>query len=197
MTSTLRTLAIACLSLACLTLARAQDPALIDESKEKLVAKEPPFALTRPSKEWVFIDLEKAKEKLAREKTIGAAEEAFKTIKARLYHGGHPADFFVYAWEDSRDELSSSSVGNEQLEQTKARLKDAKVTGSGATTLGKHKAFAFEAEGSFDGKPLAVSKLIVYRATDKQVFVVSLECPKDKAKLARKDLAKLLKGLQL
>ena len=83
------------------------------------------------------------------------------------------------------------------LEQTNRALKDAKVTGKGPTTLGKHKAFAFEIEGTFQGKPLAVSKVVVWREADKQVFVISLECPKDRAKVARKDLTKLLKGIQI
>jgi hypothetical protein len=178
--------------------ARGQGEApAFDENQEKLVSKEPPFAVTRPNKEWVFIDLERAKAKELREHGFSAAEEAFKTLKARLWHGGHPADLYIHSWPDNREDASSEKVGLEVLEQTNRALKDAKVTGKGPTTLGKHKAFAFEIEGTFQGKPLAVSKVVVWREADKQTFVISLECPKDRAKVARKDLAKLLKGIQL
>lgn len=187
-----------CVPFLVIAVARAQgDKPDFDENQEKLVSKEPAFAVTRPNKEWVFIDLERAKVKAIRSRGAVAADEEFKTLRGHLWHGGHPADLYIHSWPDIGEDASSAKVGEAVLEQTKKALKDAKVTGKGPTTLGKNKAFAFEIEGSFQGKELAVSKVVVWREADKQVFVISLECPKDRAKVARKDLTKLLKGIQL
>jgi hypothetical protein len=186
--------------LALLATARAQQPdaPLWNEDQEKLVSKEPPFAIQRPNKEWVFIDLARAKKaEAARLNSPSQAEENYRTVKARLYHGGNSADLFVYVLDDPREGLDSGKVGEEQLAGTKAVLKEAKVTAAGPTKLSKRAAYAFEVEGKLGEKVLAVSKVVVYREEDKKVFVISLECPKEKAKAARKDLPKLLKGIQL
>ncbi len=177
--------------------APAKDTPLWNEDQDKVVSKDPAFAIQRPNREWVFVDLERAKKReIQRLGDAEKVEKDYAALRARLLHAGHPADVYVWCLDDAREGLDSTKVGEEQLRATKGVLKDAKVTASGATMLGKLKAFAFEAEGTLaDGKAVAVSKVIAWREADKRVFVVSLECPKEKAKTARKDLAKILKGI--
>jgi hypothetical protein len=162
------------------------------EGTEKVEVKEPAVRVVRPSRDWVFINLDALNKK--------QPQGANPNLKARLLQGGANANFYVIAWPDERADTSSEKVGAEQLEATRNFFKDkGKVLQNGATRASKLDAWGLEVEGTpaSGGDPLVVSKVVVYRAADKQVFILSLEVPKKTVDLVKKDKAKLFSGVQL
>jgi hypothetical protein len=166
------------------------------EGTEKIELKEPLLRVTRPAKEWAFLDLavmkKKALEKAGSAK--GPVEDMYDKLKVQLEYSSAGADFFVWAVTDQRADLTPDKLGGEILEQTRGFFKDkGKVTGNAKAKLGKLDAWGIEVEGALasTGTEMDVCKLVVYRPDDKVVFVLSLEVPKDKAAQVKKDKKKL------
>jgi hypothetical protein len=182
---------LAALALAALA-ARADDKDLYLENTEKVELKDPNVRVTRPNRDWQFLNLEALNKK--------DPSKANDKLKARLTQGGASANFYVLAWPDEREDASSEKIGQEQLESTQSFFKDkGKVTQRGRSKQQKLDAWGFEVEGALaqGGDEFVVSKLIVYRPGDKHVFVLSLEVPKKNVEQVKKDKAKLFSGVQL
>jgi hypothetical protein len=180
------------LALVPLGLARGDDKDFMPEGTEKVEVKTPPVRITRPNKDWAFVNLEALNKK--------EPEKSNEKLKARLLQGGASANFYVFAWSEERDEVTSESLGQEQLEITRGFFKDkGKVVSSGRSKLQKLDAWSFEVQGvlASGGDELSVSKLVVYRPGDKQIFVLSLEVPKKNLEQVKKDKPKLFAGVQL
>ncbi len=174
----------------------ADDSAFL-ENTEKVELKEPLLRVTRPSKEWVFMDLEVLKKQELKKagSAKGPVEDTFQRLKAELQFSSANASFFVYAWSDAHKEPPTpETLGGEILEQTRNFFKDkGKVVSSSKAKLGKLDGWGVEVEGTLTqgGDELSVSKLVVYRPEDKTVFLLSLEVPRKKADLVKKEKKKL------
>jgi hypothetical protein len=173
------------------------DDSLFLENTEKVELKEPLLRVTRPDKEWVFLDLEVLKKQELKKagSAKGPVEDTFAKLKAELQLSSANASFFVYAWSDTHKEPpTAETLGGEVMEQTRGFFKDkGKVVGNGKAKLGKLDAWGIEVEGTLTsgGDELSVSKLVVYRPDDKFVFLLSLEVPKKKLEQVKKEKKKL------
>src|SRR5262249_34245370 len=91
-------------SLALAPFALAADPnCYMPEGTEKVEVKEPAMKVTRPNRDWVFLDLEALGKKDPQKRDVN--------LRARLLQGGASANFYVMAWKDEREELTSEKVG--------------------------------------------------------------------------------------
>jgi hypothetical protein len=167
------------------------------ENTDKVELAQPLLRVTRPSKEWVFIDLEVLKKQELKKagSAKGPVEDMFQRLKAELQYSAANASFFVYAWSDTRKDPTPETLGGEVLEITRSFFKDkGKVTGNAKTRLGKLDAWGIEVEGmvaSGGDDEMSVSKLVVYRPDDKMVFLLALEVPKKKLDLVKKEKKRL------
>ena len=169
---------------------------------EKVDLKEPLLRVTRPSKSWVFLNLDLLKkqelDKATRRREAILEEQS--RLHARLYYGSASATFFVMSWVDDRKDLTAETLGGEVLAQTKAALKDGgKVTANGRAKHGKLEAWGIELEGApaAGGEELCVSKLVFVRPEDRRVFLLILEHPKKHAELVKKEKGKLFSGVKV
>ncbi len=169
------------------------------ENTDKVELDKPLLRVTKPAKEWTFMNLRvlKEKEMVKAGSAKGRVEDAFQYLKAQLQLSSANANFYVYAWPDERKDLTSEKVGGELLEQTRGFFKDkGKVLANGKATLGKLEAWGIEVEGKLEGAAEGadethVAKLTVYRPADKTVFVLAFELPKKKLDAVKKDKKKL------
>jgi hypothetical protein len=182
-----------------------KDDVYLPDTTEKVEVKDIALRVTRPGKDWSFLNLETLNKKELEKAQPGQQQriqEAQERLKVREFYGSANANFYVFSWKDDRENLDLEKLGNEQLDATQGALKDkGKVLASAKTKLGKHEAWGFDVEGALasggNSDVLAVSKLVIYRAEDKRVFVLSLEYPKAKADLVKKVRSKLFTNVQL
>jgi hypothetical protein len=168
---------------------------------DKLETKDPVIHITRPSKDWVFINLDlvfkKELEKATDKPTLMINQSK---QKARLFYGSANASFFVMSWNDAREDLTVEKLGTEMFEATVGAFKDKpKVLGNGRTKLGKLEAWGVEIEGTLQNgtEALSSSKMIVWRPEDKRVISLILELPLKNVALVKKDKAKLFANVKL
>src|SRR3954447_25286221 len=86
-----------------LAVALAEDSPYL-ENTDKVELEKPLLRVTKPAKEWTFLNLAVLKkQELAKAGSAkGRVEDAFQNLKAQLNLGSASASFFVYAWTDER-----------------------------------------------------------------------------------------------
>ncbi len=167
-------------------------PYLADQERVDLTA--PPLRIENPGNGWILLDLEKLKEraKAARQDVSG-----YERLKVRLWHpASRTADIFVHAWFDQVSRatpLTAEQHGQPLLEAVKSSLTEAEVKGTGATKIGARDAWMFEVQGKAGAVARAVIKAVTFRAEDKVVLTITLECPAEKAAALKRDLTKVLR----
>lgn len=192
----MKRLALAALLLIAVALiAHAEDSPYL-ENTEKVELEKPLLRVTKPAKEWTFMNLQvlKKQEMAKAGSAKGRVEDAFQHLKAQLQLSTASANFYVYAWPDERKEVTSEKVGGELLEQTRGFFKEkGKVVSNAKAVLGKLEAWGIELEGKLEGgeEEMHVAKLVCFRPADKMVFVLALEVPKKKLDQVKKDRKKL------
>ena len=133
-----------------LALALAEDSPYL-ENTEKVELDKPLLRVTKPAKEWSFMNLQVLKkQELAKAGSAkGRVEDAFQHLKAQMQLSTANANFYVYAWSDERKDASSEKIAGEILEQTRGFFKDkGKVVANAKATLGKLEVWAWRSRAS-------------------------------------------------
>jgi hypothetical protein len=172
----------------------AEDNLYLDTDKIEL--KDPLVRVTRPAKEWSFIDLAVLKKRELEKAGSGKGrvEDAFEKLKVQMQYSAANANFIIYAWKDEHQDVSVEKLGGDALTETQSFFKDkGKTTQNGKTKLGKLDAWGFEVSGKLvaNDDEIVATKVLVYRPDDKEVFLLTLEVPKKNAESVSKFKKKL------
>lgn len=180
----------------CLAAAHAGDLYKDEETYEA----ENLVVVTRPGRDWVFIDLDEQRRQLGTELTAYDLQAKFQGLLCRLHHPGMKATVSVFAFDlpDGVDLAAQEAALKEQLSRGGARL-----LGAGRGVLKKREVLQTDYEvevkaiGGQPGGTYHVRRIDWLRPDVKKHLVLVLEVPKEERKQALSEHKALLKKLKL
>jgi len=189
-----------------------EDPQIYLDAEETFAIADPPVTLTRPDKDWTFIDLAKQRAAFLKTRPIAEVDQEFVTLKARVFHYSTKALLSVHALAAQGAAPTAAQLvetlradigrrpGAELVQCGAVQIPGAEVAALAdwvAKVVAPRPVGAREAPGAQASDVWFYRRIDIPRPNSKSLLLLMFEVPKERKAKAEPGLSKILKKLKL